>query len=532
MDLLHTTARMSVQWMLYCLMEGTVLTLFTWLLLRLLPRQNAGTRFALWFSVLLAMSVLPFLAGTFFRTPGANSIASPTGVASGQSLMTLPSSVAVVIFAVWLLFAALALARVVAGLWQVSRIRKNSEEVDPGGLSAEVRESIERFPRPVSLRVSDRMHVPAAIGFFKPAVVIPEWFLQEMSAAELKQVLLHELTHLRRWDDWTNLAQKIIRALLFFHPSVWWVEQRLSLEREMACDDAVLAQSASPLHYAQCLARVAEKTLMQKRMRKKMALAQAVVTRMRQLSLRVAQILDVNRPGTTRLWKPAVPMVLAAATLCGLSAWNIPALVSFKDEGPRSAIIAVTDHTPSSAQLPRQVNASLRVTAAQPKLVLAHATLGQPTMSDQHSRGQHATLDPHPTGQHAKLDRPTRDHHMGNQRATLSQPTMLGQHATMGQPTAFGQHATLGEPTMVGQPTTLAQHTSPRDVLELAAHQMPQPVPAGEGDYVVQSEQFIVTMTAEQGRAGDQSWQVQMWQVRIVVPAQDHNSKTVSRKNI
>jgi beta-lactamase regulating signal transducer with metallopeptidase domain len=488
--------------MLYCLMEGTVLALFTWLLLRLLPRQNAGTRFALWFSVLLAMIVLPFLAGTFFRTPDTNSLASQTGVASGQSLMTLPSSVAVVIFAVWLLFAALALARVVAGLWQVSRIRKNSEEVDPGGLSAEVRESIERFPRPVSLRVSDHMHVPAAIGFFKPAVVIPEWFLQEMSAAELKQVLLHELTHLRRWDDWTNLAQKIIKALLFFHPSVWWVEQRLSLEREMACDDAVLAESASPQHYAQCLARVAEKTLMQKRMRKKMALAQAVVTRMRQLSLRVAQILDVNRPGTTRLWKPAVPMVLAAAALCGLSAWNVPALVSFKDEGPRSAIIAA-DHTSSSAQLPRQVNASLRVTAPQPKLVLAHAMLRQPTMSDQHSRGQHA-----------KLDRPTSDEHMGNQRATLSQPTTFGQHGTL------------------GQPTTLAQHTSPRDVLELAAHQMPQPVPAGEGDYVVQSEQFIVTMTAEQGRAGDQSWQVQMWQVRIVVPAQDHNSKTVSRKNI
>ncbi|HLJ29747.1 MAG TPA: M56 family metallopeptidase [Candidatus Angelobacter sp.] len=466
MDLLHATARMSVQWMLYCLMEGTVLAVFTWLLLRLLPRQNAGTRFALWFSVLLAIIVLPFLAGTFFRKPGANSVASPTGVVSGQSLMTLSSSVAVVIFAGWLLFAALALARVVAGLWQVSRIRKNSEEVDPGGLSPEVRESIERFPRPVSLRVSDRMHVPAAIGFFNPAVVIPDWFLQEMSAAELEQVLLHELTHLRRWDDWTNLAQKIIKALLFFHPSVWWVEQRLSLEREMACDDAVLSQSASPQHYAQCLARVAEKTLMQKRMRKKMALAQAVVTRMRQLSLRVAQILDVNRPGTTRLWKPAVPMVLAAATLCGLSAWNIPALVSFKDEGPRSTI-AVTDRTPSSVQLPRQVNASLRVTAPQPKLVLAHATMRQPTT----------------------LDRPTR-----------SQPTML------------------------------ARQTSQRDDLELATRQMPGPV--APGDYVVQSEQFVVTMTAEQGRAGDQRWQVQMWQVRIVVPAQDHNSKTVSRKNI
>ena len=45
--------------------------------------------------------------------------------------------------------------------------------------------------------------------------------------------------------DWTNLLQKLVRAVFFFHPAVWWIENRLSLEREMACDDMVLAQTAS-----------------------------------------------------------------------------------------------------------------------------------------------------------------------------------------------------------------------------------------------------------------------------------------------
>ena len=94
----------------------------------------------------------------------------------------------------------------------------------------------------------------------KPVVVVPGWVMQELSADELNQILLHELAHLRRWDDWTNLAQKVVKALFFFHPAVWWIEKRVSLEREMACDDAVIAETASPRAYAECLTHLAERT--------------------------------------------------------------------------------------------------------------------------------------------------------------------------------------------------------------------------------------------------------------------------------
>jgi len=47
-----------------------------------------------------------------------------------------------------------------------------------------------------------------------------------------------------------------------------------------------------------------------------------------------------------------------------------------------------------------------------------------------------------------------------------------------------------------------------------------------EGDYVVQSEQFTVTLAGDQG-----IWRVQMWQVRVVVPP-DHSKKAIPRKNI
>ncbi len=160
--------------------------------------------------------------------------------------------------------------------------------------------------RPVSVLVSDRLEVPTAIGFRKPAVILPAWMLESTPAEELKYILLHELAHLSRRDDWTNLAQKILKALLFFLPSVWWIERRLSLDREMACDDAVLVQSGTPHGYAECLAHVAERSFL----RKQIALAQAAVGRVRQLTERVTRILDPERPRATQLWKPAVPVVM------------------------------------------------------------------------------------------------------------------------------------------------------------------------------------------------------------------------------
>ena len=93
--------------------------------------------------------------------------------------------------------------------------------------------------------VSDDVRVPTALGFFRPAVVLPSWTLRDLSPDELKVIVLHELAHLRRWDDWTNLAQKFVKAIFFFHPAVWWIDSRLALEREIACDDMVLEQTAN-----------------------------------------------------------------------------------------------------------------------------------------------------------------------------------------------------------------------------------------------------------------------------------------------
>src|SRR5579864_1086643 len=340
---LHFVAQMSVERLLNGLGEGVLIALFAWVLLQIVGRRNAGTRFAVWFCALGAIVLAPFLETT-----------SATGIVHPAAAIVMPREWSWYLFAAWTAIALVGMARVVAGLRHLHVIRKSCVPVETSTLDSAIVQAMQEFRsvRGVELCASDAVQIPTAIGFIRPAVVLPSWTLRELSAAELHALVLHELAHLCRWDDWTNLAQKILRALFFFHPAVWWVERRLSLEREMACDDIVLAQTANPRAYAQCLVSLAEKNLL---LRRGLALAQAAVGRMRQTTQRVLQILDARRPGGVRVWKPAPWLVGTFSVVCLVSAGHAPQLVAFGDaaranESQYSA--AVSGRSVDASELP------------------------------------------------------------------------------------------------------------------------------------------------------------------------------------
>jgi beta-lactamase regulating signal transducer with metallopeptidase domain len=341
-------AQMSAARIVDCLVEGTLVAAFAGLVLRMARRWNSGARFAVWFSALMAMAALPLLAGAEWNGAGT----SLTTLAQRPEI-TLPGSWALWLFGAWAGVAAVGVARVGVGLWRLRALRRSCVAVDAAGLDPELRRTLscQAGSRPAALCVSGQVSVPTVIGFVNPAVVIPRWLLQELSPSELQQILLHELAHLQRWDDWTNLAQKILKALLFFHPAVWWIEKQLSLEREMACDDAVVAETANPRAYAECLTHLAEKSFV----RRSLALAQAALGRIRQTSLRVAQILDADRPSVpTHSWKPAVLLVAGFAVACATGISRAPRLVGFEDSFPKVAQVASVASEPNIA-LPSNV---------------------------------------------------------------------------------------------------------------------------------------------------------------------------------
>jgi len=387
---LQTAAQISVERILHALPEGFLIALFAWALLRVLRRQNSGTRFAVWFLALLAVAALPVVGGI---GEGRGLIAA--GISSGMTAanswgglrpaITIPGGWALFVFLAWALGAGVAMLRLMAGLWRLRRLRRSCTPIVAADLDPAVRKTVDAIgasrpvvsglftsglfasdlfgsflfgSRSITIATSEYVRVPAAIGFWKRTIVLPAWALRELPPQDLNVILLHEFAHLRRWDDWTNLIQKIVRALFFFHPAVWWIEKRISVEREMACDDAVLAETANPQGYATCLVSLLEKTLAHRLAQRQWqgSMAQAAVHRAREASLRLAQILDKNRPAATRVWKPALGIVGAFSVACLMALPLSPQFVAFD----RGTLASHSDPVYSAAVSQSSSSLSLR----------------------------------------------------------------------------------------------------------------------------------------------------------------------------
>ena len=177
---------------------------------------------------------------------------------------------------------------------------------------------------------------PSVIGFLAPRILVPAWLLDKLTPRELEQVVLHEAEHLRRRDDWTNLLQKIALVVFPLNPALWWMEQRLCREREMACDEGVVRRTRAPRAYAACLASLAERGLA----RRTEALTLGAWRHRPELVDRVHRILK-RSPEMSPLTTGIFLSLLAGGLIAGsVELTRCPELVAFDAQQPLTAAIA------------------------------------------------------------------------------------------------------------------------------------------------------------------------------------------------
>jgi beta-lactamase regulating signal transducer with metallopeptidase domain len=152
------------------------------------------------------------------------------------------------------------------------------------------------------------MTSPATFGWLRPIILLPAAFA-EGDRQGLEDVLRHELFHVRRRDALWNELAALSRCFVFFHPAVWYAVRRLRVDRELACDSAVVAAHSPQrrVAYAECLVRFARLNVVSE----PAAWGVDFAASADQLAVRVESILGAAeaRPG----WLRGMRMVMGGA---------------------------------------------------------------------------------------------------------------------------------------------------------------------------------------------------------------------------
>ncbi len=245
--------------------------------------------------------------------PGSASAADPAWRALAWSAK-IPRGASVACLVLWAIVGGFRVSILFARLARLRRLKQSAEPAEAG-----VDELFRRLRaelggrRNVVLRVCAHQRSPVTLGYLHPVILLPEEQLQGPGLSEAEPILRHELAHVRRRDDWANLAQHLVHAGLFFHPAVWWVTQQLSLEREIACDDCVLPHGGGPQRYALLLAELAGRMNGHGT-----TLAPGATSNKSQLQQRITMILNRHRNTSPRLVKTRLGALTSAALLVAL----------------------------------------------------------------------------------------------------------------------------------------------------------------------------------------------------------------------
>lgn len=267
--------------------RGTLLLLLTALAGLLFRRSSAATRHLIWTGGLTASLILPLVSVPQPALPvlptvpravppvsrPANAIAAnetpevwsgtmaaPAPVAPAAQVVkqvsqpaTTPVNWAQVVVTMWLTGLALGSLRLVFSWIAITRLERRAVVVISPEWLATIRGLKSIYSRRmVRYLESADVATPCTWGTLSPTVLLPAvgaaW-----SAEERRQVVVHELAHVRRFDCATQVLATLAVALHWFNPLAWYAQRQARVAREQACDDAVLAAGGVASTYATLL---------------------------------------------------------------------------------------------------------------------------------------------------------------------------------------------------------------------------------------------------------------------------------------
>lgn len=223
-----------INWLFETFIATTMLMLVV-LAIRGPVANRFGTRAAYWLWLAPALRMLmPPLPESVVALPVTNvqqaaiilvGASSPAHTAMAPASSHVPIMAGLV--AIWLVGAALFLLYHLTSYRQF--VRKMRQHAEPMAVRG-----------PVRISASPLVSSPLAYGIIGRAIVIPHDFKSRFDPTEQRLAIVHELTHHRRGDLWTNAAALVMLALHWFNPIAHFAHRAFRLDQEAACDAIVL----------------------------------------------------------------------------------------------------------------------------------------------------------------------------------------------------------------------------------------------------------------------------------------------------
>ena len=291
------TAESALRWLATGALDGAVFALIAWLASSCLLRRSSGRVMSWIWLVALAKFVIIW--------PIELHAMPPSAAALGSGAMRAPVAWLSWLAPVYLGGVATLVLRLLLAQRSLRRRIAALPRAEPE-LLARVSSAADKLGLALALdvRITEEKVSPFIVGPSSPSLVLPRWLCSD--ERKLDAVLLHELAHVARRDHWLLYFERVVAALFFFWPPVYWVRRHLGEARELACDERAIQRGGfSAAEYGRHLLDVVAMTQVRVGANNALAIGRAS----RRLERRIDRLLD-EAWSKRKVWREGIALVL------------------------------------------------------------------------------------------------------------------------------------------------------------------------------------------------------------------------------